>query len=84
MQYLLLIYDNEQHWATYSPDEAQQIMGEYRDLTQSIAQSGHYKGGNQLQPIASATTVEQLNDLIAATRLELDADAVAALDAASA
>ena len=35
-------------------------------------------------PIASATSVEQLNDLIEATRLELDADAVATLNQASA
>jgi aryl-alcohol dehydrogenase-like predicted oxidoreductase len=35
-------------------------------------------------PIASATNMEQLEDLIAATRLTLDAEAVAALDAASA
>jgi aryl-alcohol dehydrogenase-like predicted oxidoreductase len=35
-------------------------------------------------PIASATTLAQLEDLIAATRLKLDADAIKALDAASA
>jgi aryl-alcohol dehydrogenase-like predicted oxidoreductase len=35
-------------------------------------------------PIASATSVEQLAELIAATRLVLDADDVRALDAASA
>ncbi len=35
-------------------------------------------------PIASATNLEQLDDLIKATRLELDADARQALDAASA
>ncbi len=35
-------------------------------------------------PIASATSVEQLQDLIGAARLELDADTVALLDAASA
>jgi len=35
-------------------------------------------------PIASATSVEQLGELIAATRLRLDADAVSALDQASA
>ena len=35
-------------------------------------------------PIASATSVEQLGELIAATRLRLDADAVRALDQASA
>jgi aryl-alcohol dehydrogenase-like predicted oxidoreductase len=35
-------------------------------------------------PIASATSVEQLRDLIAAARLELDAATIAALDDASA
>ena len=35
-------------------------------------------------PIASATSVEQLQDLIGAARLELDADTIALLDAASA
>ena len=35
-------------------------------------------------PIASATSVEQLDELIGATRLKLDADAIKALDTASA
>jgi aryl-alcohol dehydrogenase-like predicted oxidoreductase len=35
-------------------------------------------------PIASATSVAQLNDILAAARLRLDAEAMAALDAASA
>ncbi|MDM0045764.1 aldo/keto reductase [Variovorax dokdonensis] len=35
-------------------------------------------------PIASATSLEQLDELVAATRLRLDASTVAALDAASA
>lgn len=57
MQYLLLIYDNEQAWASMSKDEADATFGEYRTFTQSIAQSGHYKGGNPLQPTTTATTV---------------------------
>jgi aryl-alcohol dehydrogenase-like predicted oxidoreductase len=35
-------------------------------------------------PIASATSVAQLDELIAATRLTLDAQAIGQLDAASA
>ena len=35
-------------------------------------------------PIASATSLDQMEDLIASTRLKLDADAIKALDAASA
>jgi aryl-alcohol dehydrogenase-like predicted oxidoreductase len=35
-------------------------------------------------PIASATSIAQLDELIAATRLDLDADAIRTLDEASA
>jgi aryl-alcohol dehydrogenase-like predicted oxidoreductase len=35
-------------------------------------------------PIASATSLAQLRELVAAARLELDGEALAALDAASA
>jgi aryl-alcohol dehydrogenase-like predicted oxidoreductase len=35
-------------------------------------------------PIASATSLEQLNDLVAATKLELDQAAIGLLDRASA
>lgn len=61
MQYLLLIYENEKVWASMSKDEAQKVFGEYRALTESIAQSGNYKGGNPLQPTNTATTVRQRN-----------------------
>ena len=35
-------------------------------------------------PIASATTLAQLNELVAAATLKLDADAISSIDAASA
>jgi hypothetical protein len=57
MQYLLLIYENEKSRETMPTSEKEKISGEYRTFTQSIAQSGHYKGGNPLQPTATATTV---------------------------
>jgi hypothetical protein len=57
MQYLLLIYENEQNWANYNADESKAISAEYAALTQSIAQSGHYKGGNPLKPTNTAKTV---------------------------
>ena len=61
MQYLLLIYENEKNWATMSQDESAQLMREYRAFTESIAQSGNYKGGNPLQATHTATTVRQRN-----------------------
>lgn len=57
MQYLLLIYDNEKTWESRSKAEAEKLYGEYRTFTEGIAKSGHYKGGNPLQPTRTATTV---------------------------
>lgn len=57
MQYLLLIYENEKQWAAMPAAESEKIFGEYYTFTQGIAQSGHYKGGNPLQPTNTATTV---------------------------
>jgi len=62
MQYLLLIYTNEETFRNQlSGPDLDSMMDEYRALTQSIAQSGHYKGGNRLQPTAAATTVRVRN-----------------------
>ena len=57
MQYLLLIYNNERNWTELTQPEAQKLMGEYMSFTDAIAKSGHYKGGNALQPTNTATTV---------------------------
>jgi hypothetical protein len=57
MQYLLLIYENESNWSDLSPEQTGALMKEYRSFTESIAQSGHYKGGNPLQATNTATTV---------------------------
>jgi hypothetical protein len=57
MQYLMLIYENEKDRGAMSREQTQNISREYRSFTESIAQSGHYKGGNPLQPTNTATTV---------------------------
>jgi hypothetical protein len=57
MQYLLLIYNNEQNWADSTDADRAGMSAEYRSFTESIAKSGHYKGGNALQPVKTATTV---------------------------
>ena len=57
MQYLLLIYNNERNWTELGEKESKGLMGEYMTFTEQIAKSGHYKGGNALQPTATATTV---------------------------
>ena len=57
MQYLLLIYDQESQWGKLSEADQGKMYKEYGDFTQSITNSGHYLGGNQLHPVAKATTV---------------------------
>ncbi len=57
MQYLLLIYGNEKYFNKLNEAERNGIMREYNEFTKSIAESGHLRGGNELQPVAKATTV---------------------------
>lgn len=52
MEYLLLIYENEKRFSQgYDPAE----MGEYMTFGKDFASA--IKGGNALQPTASATTI---------------------------
>ena len=67
MQYLLLIYENEQAFAKLESNQLDTMMGDYRSLIDDIAKNGHYKGGHQLQPTRSATTVRVRNGSSKAT-----------------
>jgi hypothetical protein len=58
MQYLLLIYQNENAWSAMSPAEQQQNFMAYGKFSADIKASGHYLGGNALQPVRTATTVK--------------------------
>jgi hypothetical protein len=57
MQYLLLIYDEEQSWGKMSQAEQGKMYAEYGQFGAAIKQSGNHVAGHQLQPIATATTV---------------------------
>jgi hypothetical protein len=57
MQYLLMIYGNEQQWDKMNEAELSKVFGEYTEFSKSIAASGHYKGGNRLDFTSKATTV---------------------------
>jgi hypothetical protein len=57
MQYLLLIYGNEESFGKMSKAEQDGVLQEYGEFTKGIAQSGHYRGGNELAAISTATTV---------------------------
>jgi hypothetical protein len=57
MQYLLLIYENEQIGAKMSKAEGEKFMQEYFAFTNDIKETKKYVAGEALQPIATATTV---------------------------
>jgi hypothetical protein len=57
MQYILLIYTNEAAAAGRSQEESGRIFQEYMAFSTDIKKSGHFKGGEPLEKIATATTV---------------------------
>ena len=57
MKYLCLIYSDETMWPRMPKPEAESMMAEYMAFTGDIKQSGHYLGGNRLQPTHAATAV---------------------------
>ena len=67
MQYLCLIYDDEKQWEKLPATESAKIMDEFFAYTDSIRRSGHYAGGNALQPTHTATTVRVRRGKVATT-----------------
>ena len=57
MQYLLLIYQNQAEYGKIDAATSKKMLEEYGAFTQSIIQSGNFKGGDRLQPTTTATTV---------------------------
>ena len=62
MQYLLLIYGDQNGWESMSEEERGQVFQAYGSFTQELEQSGAMVAGNALQPTETATTVRIRND----------------------
>ena len=67
MRYVCVIYDDEQKMAGMSKEESDAFMGEYFAFTDGIKKSGHYLGGEALQPVQTATTVRVRQGRISTT-----------------
>jgi len=67
MKYLCLIYDDEKLWGTMTKDEAGKMLAEYGAFGADITKSGHYVGGNRLQPSSTATTVRSRGGKVSTT-----------------
>ena len=61
MQYMLLIYDDEQAWSGMDEAQRGQIFQAYGAYTEDMRQKGVFVAGDALQPTSTATTVRDRN-----------------------
>jgi hypothetical protein len=67
MNYLLLIYNNEAETMALGEAGLKKVSEEYTDFTKSIVQAGHFKAGDRLKPVSTASTVRVRNGKAAIT-----------------
>jgi hypothetical protein len=61
MQYILLIYSDEALWGAMTPAQMTEVMQAYVAYSKELAAAGVLRGGSELAPVASATTVRVRN-----------------------
>jgi hypothetical protein len=61
MQYLLMLYSEENGWSKMPKTEQEQAMVAYSAYTEALTKSGALKGSGRLQMTSTATTVRVAN-----------------------
>jgi hypothetical protein len=67
VRYLCLIYSDEKQIAAMPESQTKSAIGEYMAFTEGIRKSGHYLGGERLQPTHTATTIRSRNGKVSTT-----------------
>ena len=67
MQYILLLYGNEQQDQDRSPEAIQAEMGEWYGFTKAVKDAGVFVAGDALQPTGTATTVRRRDNQLLST-----------------
>jgi len=67
MKYLCLIYDEERKMGAMSKADMDALMGAYFAFTEDIKKSGHYRAGEALKPVQTATSVRVRNGKLSTT-----------------
>lgn len=57
MQYMVLIYGDERAWTSAPEEVVRQTVAAYRAYAGRLAQAGVLRGGSELAPTTSATTL---------------------------
>lgn len=61
MQYMLLIYSDQNKAPTPGSEDFNQYMADYSAFTKGVTDSGHMVAADALQPVETATTVSVRN-----------------------
>jgi hypothetical protein len=61
MNYMLLIYHDEQAFSRLTEDERQAMYKDYRQLREELTAKGKFITGSQLQPTSTASSVRVRN-----------------------
>ena len=61
MKYILLIYGDEKTWQNLSQEEMQKLYAGHRAYAEAMTKAGVMRGGSELKPISTATTVRFAN-----------------------
>jgi hypothetical protein len=67
VQYLLLIYANENEAQAMNAAALGTMMQEYAEFTKSLVQAGHFKAADRLRPVSTASTVRVRNGKVVVT-----------------
>jgi hypothetical protein len=61
MKYILLIYGDEREWTSMSQEEMAKIYEAHGAYSDAMVEAGVMRGGYELQPVATATSVRFTN-----------------------
>jgi hypothetical protein len=61
VKYILLIYGDEKAWQNLSQDDMQKLYAGHRAYGEAMTKAGVMRGGSELKPISTATTVRFAN-----------------------
>jgi hypothetical protein len=61
MKYILLMYGDESRWAAMSQEDLQKLYAEHTAYGAAMSQAGVIRGGAELKPVSTATTIRFKN-----------------------
>jgi hypothetical protein len=61
MKYILLIYGDEQRWATMTQEQMTAVYAGHRAYGEALRAAGVMEGGSELKPVTTATSIKFTN-----------------------